>query len=181
VQLQSFHSPFADLPYYYMTRAGFPSWLVSAILALPTAIALFFLALISKLFLLRSRRNIYLVAIIIVAVTGASGGPLIGTTMSEWHVVALYLCAVWLILKPFAIGDVFVLTKPRLKNVLVEGFLGGLAVRFKLTAGAYALGLAVLVVALSAGLFERSKRLVVLGLGGVAGAVISYGPWGYEV
>lgn len=46
-----------------------------------------------------------------------------------------------------------------------------------MTAGAYALGLAVLVVALSAGLFERSKRLVVLGLGGVAGAVISYGPW----
>ena len=180
-QLQSFHSPFADLPYYYMTRAGFSSWLVSAILALPAAIALFFLALSSKFFLPRAQQNIYLVAIIIVAATGASGGPLIGTTMSEWHLVALYLCAVWLILKPFAIDDAFVLTKLRLKNVLAAGFLGGLAVGFKLTAGAYALGLAVLVVALPTGLFERSRRLAVLGLGGVAGAVISYGPWGYEL
>lgn len=82
-----------------------------------------FLALISKLFLPRSRQNIYLVAIIIVAATAASGGPLIGITMSEWHLVTLYLCAVCLILKPFAIDDAFVLTKPRLKNVLVAGVL----------------------------------------------------------
>ena len=180
-QLQSFHSPFADLPYYCMAKAGLPSWLVSAILALPAAMALFFLALISKRLLPCARQNIYLVAVILIAATGASGGPLIGTTMSEWHMVALFLCAIWLILKSSVRENVSALGGTNLWSVLCAGFLGGLAVGLKLTAGTYAIGLAVLVFSLPAGLLARFKRLAALGFGGAIGATISYGPWGYEL
>ena len=180
-QLQSFHSPYADLPYYYMAKAGLSSWLVSAILAIPAATALFFLALISKRILPCARQNIYLIAVILIAATGASGGPLIGTTMSEWHLVALFMFAVWLILKPFEFGNELGLTEFKLWRVLLAGILGGIAVGLKLTAGTYALGLAVLILALPAQFRIRLKRLAVLGIGGVIGTVISYGPWGYEL
>lgn len=180
-QLQSFHSPYADLPYYYMAKAGFPSLLGSAILALPAAIALFFLALIAKPLLPAAQPNIYLIAVLLIAATGAAGGPVVGTTMSEWHLLALFMCSVWLVLRPFYCENELVWGEPKLGSVLCAGFLGGVAVGLKLTAGTYALGLAVLVCTLPAGWAIRAKRLAAVGLGGVIGALISYGPWGYEL
>ena len=140
-QLQSFHSPYADLPYYYMAKAGFPSLLGSAILALPAAIALFFLALIAKPLLPAAQPNIYLIAVLLIAATGAAGGPLVGTTMSEWHLLALFMCSVWLVLRPLYCENELVWGEPKLGSVLCAGFLGGVAVGLKLTAGTYALGL----------------------------------------
>ena len=180
-QLQSFHSPYADLPYYYMAKANFPSLLCSAILAMPAAIALFFLALIAKALLQTAQQNIYLVALLIVAGSGAAGGALVGTTMSEWHLVALFMCAIWLILKPFTNESERAFSGLNPWSFLFAGFLGGIAVGLKLTAGTYAIGLAVLVMALPAAILTRFKRLLLLGLGGLIGAMASYGPWGYEL
>jgi len=180
-QLQSFHSPFADLPYYYMAKAGFPSWLASAVLSLPAALALFFLTRMYRIVLPQEQQNIYLIAVVLLAATGASGGPLVGTTMSEWHLIALFICAIWFILPSFVNQNEPALAGPKLGNVIAAGFLGGLAVGLKLTAATYAIGLAVLVTMLPANFFERCKRLIALGCGGIIGAAIAYGPWGYEL
>lgn len=187
-QLQSFHSPFADLPYYHIVRAGLPSWLGSSILGLPTAVALFFLGLIFRQLVppaSHTQQPIYLIAVVVLGATGAAGGPLVGTTMSEWHLVALFLAAIWLILRSNLPELDSTDRNEKRRNVFawitLAGLLGGLAVGLKLTASTYAIGLAVLVFMLPKQLWLRLQCVVCLGIGGLAGALIAYGPWGYEL
>ena len=47
-QLQSFLHPFADIPHYLMVKAGYPSWLIACVLALPVALTLYFLGQLSR-------------------------------------------------------------------------------------------------------------------------------------
>lgn len=186
-QAQSFHSPYADLPYYYMAKAGVPSWLGSMVLAIPMAIGLFLLSLISLLMLsvsqrtgqLIHRQNLIVVCIVLIAATGSAGGPVAGTTMSEWHLVALFLGSLLILLAP--VTNENVPSKLSLVSVLLAGLLGGLAVGLKLTAGPYAIGLAVFVMALPASVTVRIQRVAVLAIGGIIGVLAAYGPWGYEL
>ncbi len=184
-QLQSFHSPYADLPYYYIVRAGLPSWLGCSILALPAAVALFFLGLIFRQLTPFARHPVYLIAVVVLGATGAAGGPLVGTTMSEWHLVAFFLAAIWLILRlnlPEFDGSRGKENRHSVfASITLAGLLGGLAVGLKLTASTYAIGLAVLVFILPTRLWLRLQCIAFLGAGGLVGAVIAYGPWGYEL
>ena len=184
-QLQSFHSPFADLPYYYIVRAGLPSWLGCSILALPAATALFFLGLIFKQLVPIARQPVYLIAVTVLGATGAAGGPLVGTTMSEWHLAALFLAAIWLILRlnlPELDGaDRKETRRSVFAAITLAGLLGGLAVGLKLTASTYAVGLAVLVFMLPKRFWLRLQCVLFLWIGGLIGALIAYGPWGYEL
>ncbi len=186
-QLQSFHSPYADLPYYYMAKADVPSWLSSIVLAIPMMIALFLLSLIAQQMLLASQRanhpmlkhNFTVACIVLIAATGSAGGPTAGTTMSEWHLVALFLGGFLLLLVPFTHENAA--SKLSLVSVLLAGLLGGFAVGLKLTAGPYAIGLAVFLMALPASITARIQRVAVLAMGGIVGAFVAYGPWGYEL
>lgn len=184
-QLQSFHSPFADLPYYYIVRAGLPSWAGCSILALPAATALFFLGLIFKQLAPNAKQPVYLIAAVVLGATGAAGGPLIGTTMSEWHLVALFFAAIWLILRlNLPEFDGAGCKKERrivFAAIILAGLLGGLAVGLKLTASTYSVGLAVLVFMLPTRFWLRVQCVALLGFGGLVGALIAYGPWGYEL
>ena len=190
-QLQSFHSPYADLPYYYMAKAGMSSWLSSIVLAIPMMIALFILSIIARQMLLASQRqshpinhpmlkhNFIVVCMVLMAATGAAGGPVAGTTMSEWHLVALFLGGFLLLLRPFTHENAS--PKLSLVSVLLAGLLGGSAVGLKLTAGPYAIGLAVFLMALPGSITVRIQRVAVLAIGGIMGALVTYGPWGYEL
>ncbi len=179
-QLQSFHSPFADLPMYAMVQVGLPSWLIGSVLALPAALALFFLVRIAELLLPDAQRRLGSLAVVLVAATGACGRPVIGSSMSEWHVTALFTAAIWLVLKA-AIEPTTGDARPARRIWLVAGLLGGVAVGLKLTGGPFAVGLAAMVVSLAAAWSERFRRIVFLAAGGAAGFALAYGPWAWEL
>ncbi len=56
-QLQSFYSPFLDLPFYAMVRAGLPPMAIAFALAVPTGIAWFFFARIAEHLFPRAARR----------------------------------------------------------------------------------------------------------------------------
>ena len=90
-QLQSFLHPFADIPHYLMVKADYPSWLIACVLALPVALTLYFLGQLSQVARISAKPFYIVLPILLIAGTGASGFPVIGSTMSEWHVTALFI------------------------------------------------------------------------------------------
>ncbi len=181
-QLQSYHSPFADLPYYFMVRGNFPPWLISALLAVPAAAALFFLALLSDLLLHSPMRRYGTFAVILLAASGACGRPVIGSTMSEWHITALFMAAIWFSLKfGFDGSDAAGPTLLRRRIWLICGLLVGLAVGLKLTGAAFGMSFALLVLWPSGDLRQRVARLCEWSLGGLVGFAVFYAPWGWHL
>ncbi len=171
-QLQTWHSPFADLPYYWMAQFGFHSIILTGILSLPAGISIFLLILIAQ----RVSPNLASVTgvtvLILLSITGAAGARTIGTTMSEWHLSALLLGAVLGLLRQVEDGWRYN------KWTLFAGLLGGCAVGLKLTSAPFAVGLAAMLIFLPGLALQRAQRLVVFGVGGIVGFVIFFAPWG---
>ncbi|HET6922268.1 MAG TPA: hypothetical protein VFI16_03875, partial [Anaeromyxobacteraceae bacterium] len=174
-QIQSWLLPAWDLLYYGLARSGVPSWAGAAVLSLPAGVALFLLALVARRLAPRHARGWTLACIVAMGATAAGGGPVIGTTMSEWHVTALLMGALLLVL---AGRD---RVERRLALLGLAGLCAGAATGFKLTGAPYALGLAALVVGFPGPTRQRLGSLAVLGLGGLAGFLAVYGPWGWEL
>ena len=174
-QIQSWHYPLADIPYYLFARAGVSSWISTSALALPAAVALYFVARIYAVLVPGLQRGWIIFALLLVALTGTAGMPVIGGTMSEWHTVALFLGAIWLLLKshPDSSSDSM--------RFVLAGVLGGAAVGLKLTAAVYAMGLAAMVLALPGSAGTRLRRLACLGIGGSVAFLLVYAPWGWYV
>ena len=101
-QLQSFYSPFLDLPFYAMLAADVPPRLIAFALALPTGIAWFFFArIVATLFdaSLADVRVPAILAAIAIGVTAPMSVSLIGLTMNDWYVAAFVMAAVWLVVR----------------------------------------------------------------------------------
>jgi hypothetical protein len=174
-QIQTWHYPLADIPYYLFARAGVSSWISTSVLALPAAVALYVVARIYALLVPGVQRGWIIFALLLVALTGTAGLPVIGSTMSEWHTVALFLGAMWLLLKPHPDES------DDWMRFVFAGALGGAAVGFKLTAAVYAIGLAAMVLALPGPAATRLRRLAFLGIGGAGAFVLVFAPWGWFV
>ncbi len=174
-QIQTWHHPTGDLPYYALVSTGMPSWLFTALLAIPAGIALYFLARLFQTLVPRSPNNLVTISLLLVGVSGAAGNAVIGTTMSEWHTTALFLAALWVLLRPIQTNH------GQWRPFLIAGLLGGAAVGLKLTAAVYALGLAAFVLARPGSFTQRLSRVTVLAIGGVSAAVVVYLPWGWFV
>ena len=172
-QLQSFLHPFADIPHYLMVKAGYPSWLIACVLALPVALTLYFLGLLSRVIRISAKPFYVILTIMLIAGTGASGFPVIGSTMSEWHVTALFIAALWLTFKE---NDL-----PSVLTCLLSGFLGGVAVGLKLTGAVYAVALGVMYLFMPGSLLQRIRQTACLGLGGLIGFMLVFAPWGLEM
>jgi hypothetical protein len=173
-QIQSWYSPLWDLGYYAMASAGVNSRVLTAVLSLPAGLALFLLVLVAR----RAAPGlgaVPLAALVLLGATAAGGGPVVGTTMSEWHTVALVLLAVWLLL---VAGE---RPERRLRLQALAGLCGGCAVGFKLTAAPFAVGLGVLLLCLPGRLRQRASGLGALALGGAAGFALVYGWWGWHL
>jgi hypothetical protein len=175
-QIQTYHSPFNDLPYYLLVRAGLSSWVIAILLAVPAAVALSCLSVVARRLL--PGQPMTIVCVVLVAATGAAVFPTIGTTMSEWHVYALFLAAIGL-----ALNTIDPTPTPGESSVrwIACGLLAGLAVGLKFTAGCYALGLAGLVLTIPGQWTTRLQRVVLLAFGGLVGVAIVFGPWGVEL
>lgn len=169
-QLQSFLHPFADLPHYLMVKAGFPSWLIGCALALPVAISLYFLARLSQAANEHAKSICGVLAILLIAGTGASGFPVIGSTMSEWHVTALFMAALWITFKENR--------PPSFSTCLLAGLLGGFAVGLKLTGSVFAVALGAMYLTLPGLFTQKLQQTIYLAIGGLVGFAIAFAPWG---
>lgn len=172
-QLQSFLHPFADIPHYLMVKADYPSWLIACVLALPVALTLYFLGQLSQVARISAKPFYIVLPILLIAGTGASGFPVIGSTMSEWHVTALFIAALWLTFKEDHL--------PSVLTCFLSGFLAGIAVGLKLTGAVYAVALGVMYLFMPGSLRQRIRQTAYLGLGGLIGFLLVFSPWGLEM
>ncbi|MFO1397375.1 MAG: hypothetical protein U1F48_09950 [Burkholderiales bacterium] len=168
-QLQSFYSPYLDLPFYALFAADAPPRLIAFALAIPTGIAWYcFARIVQVLFAheaqpLRTRAALAAFAL---GVTAPMPISLIGTTMNDWYVAACVVGALWLVVRK---GDPAAAST---RTWLVAGALVGAAAGLKLTGSIYAVGLGVAVLSLG-----RWRAVLAAGLAMSAAFALTAGPW----
>lgn len=176
-QLQTWHSPLADLPFYLLVNVfAEPRW-VAFWMALPTAVAGFFLlrtlALLFPFDRARANGALWIGAAWLVGITGAAGAATWGTTMNEWPPAALLLAGLWLAIRAAVEGE-----RDRPRAFAVAGLLVGCAVGVKLTYAVFALGFLVACLAFGT-VRERLARAAVAGAFAALGFLACYGWWGW--
>ena len=161
-QAQTYHNPIADLPFYFLVRLFEEPRVVAFLMALPAAIAWFFLLrLLLVLFPADAPHRMLSIGLAAaIGLTGAAGAPVIGSTMNEWHCAALLMPALLLVVRG---------------RHGWAGLLAGIAVGLKLTYGVFAVGL------FAAVLSERGRLRNGPAFAGaaLAGFLLAYGYWGY--
>ena len=179
-QLQTFHNPLADVPFYALVAAGASPRLITFWLALPTAIAAYFTVVVAwRLF-----RDLGLVerlgataAALAIGFTGAMGVGQLGSTTNEWLLTAFTMAALWLLLR-----EVPAESSRRSRIVLVlAGLLMGAASGLKLTAATYAVGLAVALLTRRVPLRSNIHAAAWYSAGVGIGLLIAHGPWSYAL
>lgn len=179
-QLQTYHNPLADLPFYGLAQAlnDYPR-AVAFLMGLYTAAAAFFL--LRMLVLLfpfdRHRANgaAWVGAAMLVGLTGAMGTATWGTTMNEWPSTALVIAALWLAVRAAIEGEA-----AHRRAFALGGLLVGLAAGMKLTYGTFAVGF--VAAALAYGTRgERLRRAAVAGIATAIGFALAYGWWGWTL
>src|SRR5437667_6693885 len=140
-QIQTFHNPLLDLPFYGMVTAGWAPRVIAFVLAVPAAIAAFFLC---KLLLLMfgdlplAQRMVAVASSLAIGVTSAMAIGELGSTMNEWPLAALLMLALWLIArepKRAAAGSI------PMRTLFVAAAIAGLASAARMTATPSAIGM----------------------------------------
>ncbi len=173
-QLQTFHSPFLDLPFYALVAADVPPRLVAFALAIPTGVAWYcFARIVAVLFAgMPPRDGTYAaVAAVAIGVTAPMAVSLVGTTMNDWYVAAFALAALRLLVRE---GDPLA-ARPR--TLALAGALVGAGAGLKLTGSIYAVGLVAALLAAD-GAWRRRASAAAAALAGIAAAfALTAGPW----
>jgi hypothetical protein len=184
-QVQTFHNPLLDLPFYALVSAGVGPRVIAFVLAVPAAIAAFVLCKLSLLLfgeLPRAQRTVAVACSAAVGTTSAMGIGALANTMNEWPLAALLMLALWLVARAAVRGDGGAIAA---RTLLLAGALAGIAAGAKLTAGIFAVGLGAAV--LGRGPYawrDAPVRVTEAGwfaLGAIAGSVIALGPWAYSL
>jgi hypothetical protein len=168
-QLQSWHNPTLDLPFYFLVRADAPSLLVAAWLMVPLCIAIACLLTLYRRLAGGFASVGGSVAVAVLAVLGTGATSANGTTFNDAFVAAAMLGALVLVTTPTAL----------LRHWLWAGLIGGAMAGLKLTSAPYCIALAA-VALLAAPWRVVLMRLAVLGSGGLAGFLLTFGAWGWE-
>ena len=164
-QLQTFYSPYLDLPFYAMVAAGWPPMAIAFALAAPTGIGWYcFARMADHLF---AGQRVAAVGAIAIGVTAPMSVSLIGTTMNDWYVAAFVMVALWLVVRPV----------PSTRTLAVAAALVGLAAGLKLTGALFGLGFLAAVATLGADWRERARHVLAAGLAMGAAFAIAAGPW----
>jgi len=168
-QLQSFYSPFLDLPFYALVAADAPPRLIAFLLAVPTGIAWYFFARIAfRLFepLPDPTRRAAALSAIAIGVTAPMSVSLIGTTMNDWYTAAFVMAALWLVVRAPP-------GPPSLRALAAAGALVGLGAGLKLTGSLYCVGLLVAIVATRAPI----RSVAAVAVAAAFGFALTGGPW----
>lgn len=180
-QLQTYHNPLPDIPFYLMVKAGWRPRTIAFLLAVPTGVAAYFLAkLLAVLFrnVPRRERWLWIAVALVVGLTSGMAVAVLGTTMNEWPGAALTIAALYLLVRALATAP----TRPLARNTLLAaGFLCGLATGAKLTFGVYAVGLCVAILLRGpwrpAYFTSAFREAFVFGLAVLAGTAVTAGAW----
>jgi hypothetical protein len=175
-QIQSYHSPLLDLPFYALVRAELPAFAITFLMGVPFGLAVYFFYRITRyatVALAPRREPIVLLAIGLVALTGAAGFSQIGSTMNEWATAALVMAALFALVRTIgADGTVLV------RAAALAGLLCGIAAGLKLTAAIYGIALFASFVLCFRGRPGFARAALALAAAMAAGFVAAYGYWG---
>jgi len=176
-QLQTYHYPLADLPFYGLVQAIGEPRIVAFLMGLPVAVAAFFLLRILALIFPfdRSRANgiLWIVAAAAIGLTGTAGTAAWGTTMNEWPSAALVMAALWLAVRAAIAGE----DRHRFA-CMAASLLIGFAVGLKLTYAIFAIGLLSACAAYGS-LRARLLRPLWAAAFMALGFLVCYGAWGW--
>ena len=166
-QIQTYYNPLGELPFWWLVHAlpGEPRAVAFA-MALPAAIAAFFLLrILALLFPVGRERGalVWIAAAAAIGLTGAAGQSTLGSTMNEWPSTALVMAGVWLALR----------APDSRRGECAAAFLVGCAMGLKLTFATF--GVAFLVALAVRGTTARRLGLAMLGL--TAGFLLLGGYW----
>ncbi len=140
-QLQTFHNPLFDVPFYAMVAHDWPPRAIAFALAVPTGFAAFFLILLARLLfadLEGAERHVAIASSLVIGVTSSMGRATLGTTMNEWILAALVLAGLWLVVRTLVRPDLVHVPRGAL---VAAGLLVGIATGGKLTAGSFAVAI----------------------------------------
>lgn len=180
-QLQSYHNPLLDLPFYLMVNAAWSPPVIAFVLAVPAGIAAFLLIkTVPLLFgdLPRQERFLASLCAVAIGLTSAMGVGVLGTTMNEWPGAALMMAAVYVLVRALVRAPGAAIPKAAL---IVSGLLAGFANGSKFTYGVFAVGLCLGILwrgPIKWGYILRAwKEAIVFGLGVLAGTALTAGAW----
>jgi hypothetical protein len=176
-QLQTYYSPFLDVPFYDAVNRISPR-LLAFLIAVVEGTSFPILYLIGRHFT-KSR----LIALGLAALGMFTAGAIseLGTILGDTLIAPLLLGAVLLGLHSMENDRLRSGMAPLPWLVLAAGGLAGVATGLKPSALPVAFGIIVAISLGSAGVRRRLARLVVGGFGLVVGGLIAYGWWGYEL
>jgi hypothetical protein len=184
-QIQTFLNPLLDLPFYWMVTAEWSPRVIAFVMAIPAAIAAFFLCKLLLLMfgdLAREQRMVAVASSLAIGVTSAMAIGELGSTMNEWPLAALLMLALWLIGRALKRAEVSPLPTGTL---LLAGVIVGLAAGAKLTAATFAVGLCAAL--LGRGPYTRMAFRARFAdaswfaLGVLVGTATALGPWAYAL
>jgi hypothetical protein len=180
-QLQTYHNPLPDIPFYLMVKWGWRPRTIAFMLAIPAGVAAFFLIKTLRVLFgdvpLRDRW-LPMGAALAVSLSSGMAIAVLGTTMNEWPGAALTMAAIFVVVRALAGAP----AAPLPRNVLLgAGLLCGLASGAKLTFGVFAVGLCVAILLrgpLRRGHFRRAvTEAFVFGIAVLVGTAITGGAW----
>ncbi|HKU86450.1 MAG TPA: hypothetical protein VJV77_08920 [Casimicrobiaceae bacterium] len=184
-QLQTFHNPLPDVPFYALVAAGVDPRTITAWLALPTGVAAYFAIRIAwRLFgdLAAVERAGATVAAVAIGFTGAMGIAQLGSTTDEWLVTAFAMAALWLLLPIVSLTSVATAdARHAVAAPLAAGALMGIASGLKLTAATYAVGLCAALVTRRVQTANNLRAIAWYAAGGIAGLAAAHGAWSYAL
>ncbi|GAC1346367.1 MAG: hypothetical protein NVSMB18_28390 [Acetobacteraceae bacterium] len=171
--MQSYFAPTMDFYFYVLVRHVTSTPILNALAAIPHALALALVfALTSRLMTARSPAEQLLAFVaVVIGATGAAGGSTLATTMDESLPACLFVLALLALVGRG--GEL-----PSSGRVLLAGLLAGAACGLKLTFSYASIALAVAMFAIPRRHWrELITRPALLGVGGVAGALLLSGYW----
>jgi len=184
-QLQTYHNPLLDLPFFLMVDAGWDPRTISVALAAPAGVAGFFAIKLAPLLfadLPRAERWAAAACAVAIGMTAAMGRATLGTTMNEWPGAALTMAALYVVVRALVRNPGAAIPNATL---IGAGLLVGLANGSKLTYGVYAVGLAAAILwrgPIRRGYIVRAWReAFVFGVAVLAGTAAAAGPWLYAL
>jgi hypothetical protein len=184
-QLQTYHNPLLDLPFFLMVDAGWDPRAISVVLAVPAGVAGFFAIKLAPLLfadLPRAERWAAAACAVAIGMTAAMGRATLGTTMNEWPGAALTMAALYFVVRALVRNPGAAIPNATL---IGAGLLVGLANGSKLTYGVYAVGLAAAILwrgPIRRGYILRAWReTFVYGVAVLAGTAAAAGAWMYQL
>ena len=175
-QVQSYHSPLLDLPFFAMIDAHLPAFVIVFLMGLPFGAAVYFFFRLARWAMVDlgiERERFVLAAILLVGLTGAAGLSQIGSTMNEWATASFVMAALFVVVR--AVRGA---TAPNLFDACLAGLLCGIATGLKLTAAIYAVALACAFLVCLRGRPGYARGAVAFTASIAVGFALAYGYWG---